>query len=124
MFVNISNNNPDPLYQQVMEQIKDAIVQGLLEPGSSLPSIRNMAKDLKVSVITIKRAYTDLENHGYIVTRPGLGSFVTDLNKERLKDEKMKEIKEKLKYLVGEGFKFNIEIDDMIKILKELKEDS
>ena len=123
MFITLSNANPDPLYKQVKDQIVHAIVTGELKEDELLPSIRTMANELKISVITVKRAYADLENEGYIVTRPGLGSFVTPINKENLKDEKLKEIREKLKEIADEARKYYIEIDDVIKMLKEIKEE-
>ncbi|SCG82471.1 GntR family transcriptional regulator [Proteiniborus sp. DW1] len=123
MFVTLSNTNPDPLYKQVKDQIVQAIVTGELKEDELLPSIRTMANELKISVITVKRAYADLESEGYIVTRPGLGSFVTSINKDNLRDEKLKEIRERLKEIADEARRYYIEIDDVIKMLKEIKEE-
>lgn len=123
MFVTLSNTNPDPLYKQVKDQIVQAIVTGELKEDELLPSIRTMANELKISVITVKRAYADLESEGYIVTRPGLGSFVTPINKDNLRDEKLKEIRERLKEIADEARRYYIEIDDVIKMLKEIKEE-
>lgn len=123
MFITLSNTNPDPLYKQVKDQIVHAIVTGELKEDELLPSIRTMANELKISVITVKRAYADLENEGYIVTRPGLGSFVTPINKDNLRDEKLKEIRERLKEITDEAKKYYIEIDDVIKMLKEIREE-
>lgn len=123
MFITLSNTNPDPLYKQVKDQIVHAIVTGELKEDELLPSIRTMANELKISVITVKRAYADLENDGYIVTRPGLGSFVTPINKDNLREEKIEEIKEKLKELIDEASKYYIKVDDIIKIFKELEEE-
>jgi len=123
MFVTLSNANPDPLYKQLKDQIVQAIVTGELKEDELLPSIRTMANELQISVITVKRAYADLENEGYIVTRPGLGSFVTPINKDKLREEKISEIKERLKELVDEAKKYYIKVDDIVKILKELEEE-
>lgn len=123
MFITLSNTNPDPLYKQVKDQIIHAIVSGDIKENEILPSIRTMANELKISVITVKRAYADLENEGYIITRPGLGSFVAPINKKNLRGEKILEIEESLKDLVIEAEKYNIEIDDIIKILEKLKEE-
>ena len=68
MFIVISPLNPDPMYKQVTDQIKDAIADGTLKPEAKLPSIREMSRELKISEITIKRAYADLENDGFIIT--------------------------------------------------------
>ena len=75
MFIVISNQNPAPLYKQVTDQIIDAITDGTLKPEDKLPSIREVAGELKISEITVKRAYTDLEKEGYIFTRAGMGSL-------------------------------------------------
>ena len=81
MFIVISPLNPEPMYKQVTDQVKDAIAAGTLKLEDKLPSIREMSKELKISMITIKRAYSDLESEGYIFTRPGLGSFVAGIGK-------------------------------------------
>jgi GntR family transcriptional regulator len=78
--INISQTDARPMYLQIMEQIRARIAAGDWEPGKELPSIRALAAALNVSVITIKRAYLDLENEGVIVTRHGKGSFVADVN--------------------------------------------
>ncbi|MTI49636.1 GntR family transcriptional regulator [Sporosalibacterium faouarense] len=121
MFISISNNNPDPLYKQVKDQMKNAIITGELKEGDALPSIRGMANELKISVITIKRAYSELENEGYIITRRGLGSFVNDIRKDDLRREKMGEIKGRLESLLEDASKFDIDIKDIIKLLKEME---
>lgn len=123
MFITLSNTNPDPLYKQVKDQIVHAIVIGDLKVDELLPSIRAMANELNISVITIKRAYADLENEGYIVTRPGLGSFVTPINKESLRKKKLSEIRGRLKEITDEASRYYIEVSDIINILKELEED-
>ena len=73
MFIVISQSDPDPMHRQVTDQVKDAIAKGTLKTGEKLPSIREMSKELKISPITIKRSYRDLEQEGYIITRAGLG---------------------------------------------------
>ncbi|WP_425448880.1 GntR family transcriptional regulator [Dethiothermospora halolimnae] len=123
MLISISNNNPDPLYKQVKDQMIEAIVTGELKKDDSLPSIRKMAKELKISVITIKRAYAEMESEGYIYTRPGLGSYVTGINKDDLRREKMKEIRGKLKEIVDDGKSLDIDIKDLINILREMEGD-
>ncbi|SDY96559.1 GntR family transcriptional regulator [Proteiniborus ethanoligenes] len=123
MFITLSNTNPDPLYKQVKDQIVHAIITGDLKEDELLPSIRAMANELNISVITIKRAYADLENEGYIITRPGLGSFVNTVNKESLKSGKIIELREKLRDIVNEACKYNIKTDDIIRIINEIKEE-
>lgn len=79
MNILISSQNPSPLYQQIVDQIQRQILCGELAPGTALPSIRELARDLLTSVITVKRAYMELERSGLIITRSGVGSFVVDL---------------------------------------------
>jgi GntR family transcriptional regulator len=91
--LNISQTDARPMYQQIMEQIRQRIAAGDWTAGRELPSIRALAAELRVSVITIKRAYLDLENEGVIVTRHGKGSFVAEVNglAGELQEEKLDE---------------------------------
>ena len=119
MFIVVSPLNPDPMYKQVTEQIKDTIAGGILKPEEKLPSIREMTRELGISEITIKRAYADLEHEGYIFTRSGLGSFVADVSKEKIRGEKLAEIRQELIKILKSGEKFDISADDIIKAIKE-----
>lgn len=118
MFIVIAPQNPDPMYKQVTDQIKDAIASGTLKPETKLPSIREMAKELKISMITIKRAYADLENEGYILTRSGLGSYVADINRDRLRDEKLAEIRTELIKILNAAARYDISAEDIFKSLR------
>ena len=118
MFIVISPHNPDPMYKQVTDQIKDAIASGTLKPETKLPSIREMAKDLKISMITTKRAYADLENEGYILTRSGLGSYVANINKDKLREEKLVEIRSEIKKILNAAARYDISADDIFTALR------
>ena len=122
MFIVLSPLNPDPMYKQVTDQIKDAIARGTLKPGDKLPSIRELSIALKISIITTKRAYSDLENEGYIITRPGLGSYVADINKEILREEKLTEISDRLMNILKTAEKFDIKKDDIFALVREIEE--
>lgn len=116
----ISNSSEKPIYEQIVVQIKGLIIHDELTQGGVLPSIRNLAKELQISVITTKRAYEELENEGFIETVPGKGTFVASQNKELLKEKKMKIIEEKLSDVVDESKNFGItyeELSEMLKIL-------
>ena len=119
MFIVLSPSNPDPMYKQITDQVKDAIASGQLGPETKLPSIREMARELSISAITIKRAYADLENEGYILTRSGLGSFVADINLETLKKEKIRQLRKEIRVLMKSAEKFGISGDDIIDLIKE-----
>ena len=118
MFIVISPLNPDPMYKQVTDQIKDAIASGTVKPETKLPSIREMAKELKISMITIKRAYADLENEGYILTRSGLGSYVADINKDKLREEKLGEIHVEIKKILNAAARYDISVDDIFNTIR------
>lgn len=122
VFIVISPLNPDPLYKQVVDQIKDAVMTGTLEPETKLPSIREMSKELGISIITIKRAYADLEKDGYIFTRAGMGSFVADVNRTVLRSERMAEIRSDLEKILCTGRKFGVSSQNIINIIKKTKE--
>ncbi len=122
MFIVVSPLNPEPMYKQVTDQIKDAIADGTIQPEDKLPSIREMSKELTISIITIKRAYADLESEGFIYTRTGMGSFVANIDKDTLREGKLNEIKEKVRRILAAGEKVNILADDVIKIVNEIGE--
>jgi len=123
VFIVISPQNPDPLYKQVMDQIKDAIADGVLKPQERLPSIREMSRELNISEITIKRAYADLETEGFIYTRAGMGSFVVSFDKERLRKEKLNEIREDLKRLLRTAGRAGISKPEVVRLLKDMQEE-
>jgi GntR family transcriptional regulator len=120
MKIIISNSSPDPIYEQVTRQVKAQIISGELKEGESLPSIRKLAQDLQISVITTKRAYEELEKEGFIDTVEGKGSFVAMQNKELLREKKMKIVEEKLAGAVEEARLLGItwaELEEMLGLL-------
>ena len=96
MTILLDNQRGDPIYRQIAEQIKAQILSGALQPDTALPSIRNLAKDLRISVITTKRAYDELEQEGFVYTIAGKGCFVAPLNLELVKEENLKKIESHL----------------------------
>jgi len=125
MKIIISNSSPDPIYEQVTRQVKAQIISGELREGESLPSIRRLAQDLQISVITTKRAYEELEKEGFIDTVEGKGSFVAMQNKELLREKKMKVVEEKLAGAVDEARLLGItrpELEAMLDVLYGEKE--
>jgi GntR family transcriptional regulator len=123
VFIALSPSNPDPMYKQVTDQIKDAIASGDLKPNDRLPSVRELSDALKVSAITIKRAYMDLETEGYILTRAGLGSFVAAVDREVLRERKLGELRAEMARIVRTGAKFGITADDIIRLARQVKGD-
>lgn len=92
MYIYIDNKGGTPIYDQIYSQIKNEILSGKLRENDALPSIRNLAKDLRISVITTKRAYDELEREGYIYTLPAKGCFVAPQNQEQIREENLKKI--------------------------------
>ncbi|MCP4548553.1 MAG: GntR family transcriptional regulator [bacterium] len=109
MRIIISNASPDPIYMQIVGEIKNQIIGGNLDEGEILPSIRKLAKELQISVITTKRAYEVLEGEGFIDTVSGKGTFVAAQNKEFLREKKMRIVEEKLAEAVAEAKILGIE---------------
>ena len=123
MKIIISNSSTDPIYEQIAKQVKASIIQGKLEAGDNLPSIRGLARDLQVSVITTKRAYEELEKEGFIETMQGKGSFVASQNKELLRERKLKIIEDKLAIVVKDSKLLGIGQDEIKEILDILFEE-
>jgi GntR family transcriptional regulator len=96
MDIIISNSSDKPIYEQIASQIKTAIINGTLQSGETLPSMRVLAKELRISVITTKRAYEELERDGFIETVTGRGSFVAEKNLELVREANLRAIEEKL----------------------------
>ena len=92
MQIYIDNRSGAPIYDQIYNQIKDAILSGQVAEGQALPSIRALAKDLRISVITTKRAYDELEREGFLYTLPGKGCFVAERSRELLREDHLKKI--------------------------------
>ena len=120
MKVIISNASPKPIYEQIGQQIKAQIISGELKEGDPLPSIRKLAKELHISVITTKRAYEELEKEGFIDTVGGKGTFVALQNKELLREKRMKSIEDMMSETVSTALKLGItyeELQEMLQIL-------
>jgi len=117
MRIIISNASPDPIYEQISRQIKAQIIAGELKEGDPLPSIRKLAQELHISVITTKRAYDGLESEGFIDTVGGKGCFVAMQNKELLREKKIKTVEELLNEAVAEAKKFGINFNELQNML-------
>lgn len=123
MRIIISNSSSEPIYQQIVSQLKELILRGQLTAGDALPSIRNLAKELHISVITTKRAYEELEKEGLIETVPGKGSFVAAYNKELLRKKRLTIVEEKLAEAILAAKSLDLSWDELIKLLHQLYEE-
>ena len=120
MDIIISNASDKPIYEQISSQLRAHIANGRLAEGTQLPSIRALANDLSVSVITTKRAYADLEAQGFIVTVQGKGSFVASGNAELFREEKLRRIEELLIRAIDEAQTVRVGIADLHDMLDAL----
>ncbi len=116
----ISNSSGVPIYEQIKDQIKNHIISGKLIEGEALPSMRLLAKELRISVITTKRAYEELENEGFIVSQVGKGSFVASKNMDFIREEHLKRMEEHLQKAVELSKSSNLDLDALIDLIKLL----
>lgn len=120
MKILISNASEQPIYEQIVEQIKVLILKNELLEGELLPSIRKLAQELQISVITTKRAYEELEREGFIETVRGKGSFIAPQNPELMKEKKLKIIEEKLIEVVEESHLLGLTFEEVLEMLQIL----
>ena len=118
----ISNAGQEPIYAQITRQIKQQILSGKLKEGDALPSIRLLAKELRISVITTKRAYEDLEQAGFLYTLPGKGSFVAAQNPEIHREEALRQVEQHLQDAIDAARRGGIEPEEVRETLNVLLE--
>lgn len=100
MKIIIENSSSVPLYEQIKNSIKEEIIDGKIVEDEQLPSIRSLAKDLKISILTVKKAYDELESEGYLKSVQGKGSFVSSKNDEFIKEERLKELENHMREII------------------------
>ena len=123
MNIFIDNKSGSPIYDQIYSQIKAAIISGELKEDDALPSIRALAKDLRISVITTKRAYDEIEREGYIYTVAAKGCFVAPKNLELIREENLRRIEEHMEEILKLSKSVGLSSDDLIEMLRNLKEE-
>ena len=120
MDIILSNTSGKPIYTQIADQVKEQIMTGALVPGEALPSMRLLARELRISVITTKRAYEDLERDGFLENVPGKGCFVAPQNRELLREAQLRRVEGRLTQAVEEARKGGLslaELQEMLNIL-------
>ena len=117
MNIIISNTSGKPIYEQIATQIKNEIIAGKLKEGDNLPSMRVLAKELRISVITTKRAYEELEREGFIVSMTGKGSFVAGKNLEFVREEELKKMEEHIQKAVEAAKNSEISLEELIETM-------
>ncbi|MCH5300003.1 MAG: GntR family transcriptional regulator [Ruminococcus sp.] len=123
MNIFIDNKSGLPIYDQIYSQIKSQIISGALQEDELLPSIRNLAKDLHISVITTKRAYDELENEGFIYIVPAKGCFVAPKNTELLREENLKKIEKHMEDIIQLAATCNLSREEIIEMFKYIMEE-
>lgn len=123
MQIIISNKTKEPIYEQITNQVKSSILADDLPEGTALPSIRQLAKDLQISVITTKRAYEELEKAGFIYSIVGKGSFVAEQNLEVMRERKFKAMEDQLSAVIANSQELGLTLDDLQQLLTTLYEE-
>jgi GntR family transcriptional regulator len=117
MDIIITNSSGEPIYMQIVTQIKEQIISGRLQEGEMLPSMRNLAMQLRISVITTKRAYEELEREGFIESYSGRGSFVRAQNMELLREEQLRQIEELLRQAIDKAKPAGLSMEELQEII-------
>ena len=117
MDIIIRNTGDTPIYDQITQQVKGLILKGSLQEGEALPSMRLLARELRISVITTKRAYEELERAGFLENVPGKGCFVAPQNRELLREAQLRKVEEKLAQAVEEARKGAMPLEDLHEML-------
>ena len=123
MEIIIRNTANQPIYEQIYSQLKAQIIAGVLSPGETLPSIRALAKDLKISVITTKRAYDELEAEGFLYTVAGKGCFVAEKNLDLIREQQLKELENHLSAAAALAKSCAVTAEELIGMLRVLLEE-
>ena len=122
MDIIISNSSTSPIYEQISRQIKDQILQGELKAGDALPSMRMLAMELRISLITTKRTYEDLEKDVFLETVPGKGCFVSEKNMEFLREEQLRQVEARLQEAVNAAIPCGLALEELKEMLEALWE--
>ena len=116
MNIIINNSSMKPIYEQIVEQIKGRILEGSLKQGAPIPSVRSLSKDLRISALTVKKAYDTLEAEGFVVTIHGKGSFVSGVNQNLMLEEQRKEVERDFETAIRKGKSCGMTGEEMIQL--------
>ena len=123
MNIIINNSSMQPIYEQIVEQIKAAVIQEKVKGGDSLPSVRSLSKELRISALTVKKAYDFLEEEGFVVTVHGKGSFIAEVNRNLKQEEQKKEIEQELEATVRKAESYGMEREELLELFQLILED-
>lgn len=120
MDIIINNSSMQPIYEQIVWQIKESILKGNLGQGEALPSVRSLSKDLRISALTVKKAYDALEQEGFVVTVHGKGSFVSGINQNLLLEEQRKEVERDLEDVIRKAKRCGMNLEEILQLCRIL----
>ena len=123
MNIIINNSSMTPIYEQIVSQMKEKIMTGQLKPDTMLPSVRTLSKDLRISALTVKKAYDAMEQEGYIVTVHGKGSFVTNVNPNLAMEEKQKEVEKLFEQGIRKAKECGMSVEDTKELFQVVLSD-
>ena len=123
MNILINNTSMQPIYEQIVGQIKTAIMQGNLKENQMLPSVRSLSKDLRISALTVKKAYDTLEQEGFIITVHGKGSFVAGVNPNLALEEQRKEVEQIMEQAVRKGRNCGMSVEELLNLFTLIAEE-
>lgn len=123
MNILINNSSMQPIYEQIVVQIKTAIMQGTLKEDQMLPSVRSLSKDLRISALTVKKAYDTLEQEGFIITVHGKGSFVAGVNPNLALEEQRKEVEQIMEQAVRKGRNCGMSVEELLNLFTLIAEE-
>ncbi len=123
MRIIVNNSSMHPIYEQIVDQIKAMVLDGSLQPDTALPSVRSLSADLRISALTVKKAYDALEQEGFVVTVHGKGSYIANINSELAMEERRKEVEVKLEAAIREGRSNGMKDADIRELFEIIMED-
>ncbi len=123
MNIIINSSSMVPIYEQIVESVKKSIASGELRPGEALPSVRSLARDLRISALTVKKAYDQLESEGFTATVHGKGTYVLSINNELVREEQMKELESDMQVIVDKARRYDISMDELRELFRLVSED-
>jgi GntR family transcriptional regulator len=123
MHIIINNSSMVPIYEQIIDQIKSAIIRGELQSDTVLPSVRSLSKELKISALTVKKAYDNLEEEGFTVTVHGKGTYVAATNKNLMREEQLKEVEHDLEQAIMKGRRCGLNDEEIRNLFEMIMED-
>ena len=123
MNIIINSSSMVPIYEQIVESVKKSIASGELRPGEALPSVRSLARDLRISALTVKKAYDQLESEGFTATVHGKGTYVLSINNELVREEQMKELESDMQVIVDKARRYDISMEELRELFRLVSED-